>query len=280
MPFAVVLLAVLMLVGAGVNVRRSLGPVSRERLSQFAKRQRQVITAGNGNLVIAYLATTRRWRATGLLVSLVAGVVVGVRTGRYSVDALTLLSGWFAGAVVAEWRVGRPPAAERRAASLVPRVATAYLPRSARALPLATAGLSLIVLLVALSLNHRPRALPLRSLAIWAAIAVVLAAAARVVERRILDRSQPLTEPDVLAADDAIRSRSLHVVVGATATLALFCVSSQLTALAGALTDTPEAARLRTLSVVAAFGGLLIGRMAALSPWAVRRHNAAAATQP
>ncbi|MDQ1680976.1 MAG: hypothetical protein QOI42_1835 [Frankiaceae bacterium] len=280
MPFAVALLAVMLLLGAGANVRRSLGPVSRERLSRFAERQRQTITAGNGNLVIAYLATTRRWRATGLLVSLLAGVVVGVRTGRLSVGALPLLSGWFAGAVVAEWRVGRPPAGERRAASLVPRVATAYLPRSARALPLVTAGLSLVVLLVALSLNHRPRALPLRSLALSAAMAVVLAAAARVVERRVVDRSQPLTEPDVLAADDAIRSRSLHVVVGATATLALFCVSSQLSALADAVTDTPDAARLRTLAVVTAFGGLLVGRMAALSPWAVRRHLAAAATQP
>jgi hypothetical protein len=43
----------------------------------------------------------------------------------------------------------------------------------------------------------------------------------------VLRRPQPLSEPDIIAADDAIRSRARHVLSGGGAALILFCVSAQ-----------------------------------------------------
>jgi len=50
-------------------------------------------------------------------------------------------------------------------------------------------------------------------LTVISGVAIVLAA------RRVLDRPQPLAAPDVLAADDALRSRSLYVLVGSALAL-------------------------------------------------------------
>jgi hypothetical protein len=116
------------------------GPVTRGRLTAFARRHGLVVTAGNGSLVIRYLATTRRWRATGLL----AG--------------LTLFAGWFVGALVAEFRLAASPSGPRRAAWISPRVPGSYLPRGAWALVPIAAGISLVVgavTLLAVLRGHR-----------------------------------------------------------------------------------------------------------------------------
>jgi hypothetical protein len=47
-------------------------------------------------------------------------------------------------------------------------------------------------------------------------------------QRRILDRPQPAGSPDLIAADDAIRSRSLNVLAGGGTALVLFLVLMQL----------------------------------------------------
>src|SRR5262245_37142806 len=51
------------------------GPVTRVRLERFAGRQRLEITPTNGDQVIAYLATTRRWRVAGLVTGLLTSAV-------------------------------------------------------------------------------------------------------------------------------------------------------------------------------------------------------------
>src|SRR5437763_6179029 len=55
-------------------VRALRGSVSRRWVEEFAKLHRLEVTPGNGNQIIAYRATTRRWRTTGLLL----GVVVQI----------------------------------------------------------------------------------------------------------------------------------------------------------------------------------------------------------
>ncbi|HEV2888082.1 MAG TPA: hypothetical protein VGX49_14315 [Jatrophihabitans sp.] len=49
----------------------------------------------------------------------------------------------------------------------------------------------------------------------WLALTLAAAAVTVAVGRHILGRSQPIAAEDVLAADEAIRSRSLHVLAGA-----------------------------------------------------------------
>jgi hypothetical protein len=193
---------------------RSFGPVSRRRVERFASRQQLEITSGNGDLVIRYLATTRRWRSAGLATGLLASVVYGVSRGTSSADVPAEFIGWFLGAVVAEWRLSGIDPGANRAALLVPRRRSDYLSRPARIMTDATlaimfgAGLTDIAWTV---LDGAPVSAPHVALLLLAAAVVVIVA---LVQRRLLARPQPVAARDLLAADDAIRSRSLHVLTG------------------------------------------------------------------
>jgi hypothetical protein len=95
----------------------------------------------------------------------------------------------------------------------------------------------------------------------------------------VLDRPQPVLPPDQLAADDAIRSRSLHVLAGAEATLVLYAVGFQLRA----LRDAFPAAEAEFLAIgpLISIGASMLGWIVATCPWSVRRpSDAVPATSP
>jgi hypothetical protein len=50
----------------------------------------------------------------------------------------------------------------------------------------------------------------------WLAVMALVGVAILQVHRHVLRRPRPLADPDVLAADDAIRTRTLHVLSGST----------------------------------------------------------------
>jgi hypothetical protein len=102
-------------------------PVSRARVERFAQRHRLVVTADNGQRVIDYLATTRRWRATGLAAGLAASLAWQFPQHRFGLNWVFTLAGWFVGTLIAELRVARLTT-RRSAAVLVPRSADRYLP--------------------------------------------------------------------------------------------------------------------------------------------------------
>jgi hypothetical protein len=190
------------------------GSVSRGRLERFASRQALPITADNGNLVIRYLATTRRWRSAGLLAAAVVFTVWSVQHNGFSINLLELFGGWFVGAVVAEWRVASAVTGTTRAARLVPRRSRDYLRPPARVLPAAAfivcAGVAIVDAVGALNGRHGVW----RQLVPWALVTVAGLAIVYAVQRHVLTRPQPLMAPDVLAADAAIRARSLQVLAG------------------------------------------------------------------
>ncbi len=194
-------------------------PVRRVAVHRFAERHQLVVTADNGVRIIDYLSSVRRWRAAGLAAALTAYTIVDVRHHRLSVDVAFLLAGWFAGAVIAEARLAALPA-DRPAAGLTPRTAARYLPRTHRyALPIA-------ILLFA-ALVTAGGAPPGRRAALSVVVAVVAALVILTV-RRILLRPQPAATTSVLAADEAIRSRSLHAVTAAGACLVAYCAADLL----------------------------------------------------
>jgi hypothetical protein len=118
-------------------------------VERFAQQHRLVVTADNGQRVIDYLATTRRWRATGLAAGLAASLAWHLRQQMFGVNWVFMLAGWFLGALIAELRVARLTA-RRSAAVLVPRSADRYLPPVALwAAPVAAA--SCVALIVVLS---------------------------------------------------------------------------------------------------------------------------------
>lgn len=200
--------------------------VTRERLERFAARQSLPITPGNGLAVIRYLATTRRWRGGGLLVTVAGGVTEAIVTHRQlPIGTAALFLGWFVGAVIAEWRVSVVTGhGHRRAASLVPRRAGGYVAAHVR-LPV---FISLVVLLAGqfAALAARPG----YRMGVLLGAGVVAAAVIAAVARHVLLRAQPAADLDVLAADESIRSRSLHVLAGSALAIAGYLGAATITA--------------------------------------------------
>lgn len=269
-----VLLAVALLVWAAV------APVSRARLERFARRQQLVITPANGNRVITYLATTRRWRSAGVLAALALAVAwIGysatVRSGEFTaeINVLHLVAGWFVGAVIAEARLARTPTGPVRHAALQPRDPSMYLPRYAQWL---VPGALVVSVAVGLVTFAQTGTLDVRTAVVAQLAALVVAAAVWAVSRHVLVRPQPVLPPDELAADDAIRSRALHVLAGSGAALVLYAVIFQLDALSNALSG-------RAVDVVGGtafmllFAAPLLGYLVATQPWPARRDAAQAA---
>jgi hypothetical protein len=241
----------------------SFGTVSRSRLARFARQHQLRITLDNGEQVIRYLAVTRRWRAAGLVAGAAASLLASLPRDRVSLDFFAMFAGWFAGALVAEVRLAPPPVPERRRASLRPRTYRQYVNRFIWTLPPAALAASVALWLAAPAVGG-PGALlrpPLLTGVLGAAVAVGAVAVAR---RRIITRAQPALPSDRLAADEAIRSRSLHVLCASGATLALYCVLAQLRDLAG-LTDPEVGGALVTLATIGVLAVPVLGWQVAMS---------------
>jgi hypothetical protein len=214
--------AVLALIVVVLTVTLPFRDVTRRRLERFALRQALPITVDNGMLVIRYLATTRRWRGCCLLAAVLINVAYQATLDKgfaVHISGGAMFAGWFVGAVLAEWRIAAVPVGQYRAASLNRRRLTEYV-----AWPAVALAIAVWCVVVTTEALVAVEVLPLRSDARWApwleigltvfsGVAILLAA------RRVLDRPQPLAAPDVLAADDALRSRSLYVLVGSALAL-------------------------------------------------------------
>jgi hypothetical protein len=243
------------------------GPVAAGRVATFAQRHALIVTPTNGNQLIRYLATTRRWRVAGLSAGFIASVAWALPQQRVYVNFLALFAGWFAGALVAEARLAHLERGPRRAASLVPRRVDAYRSRAVSLLLPASMGLSVAVAAASLVVGARPDAL------LWFATALAVLCGVSLVQRRVLHRPQPLAPPDRLAADDAIRSRSLQVLAAAGATLVLYCVLGQLGALRPALSGVPG-----QLAEAAAFLGVFVAPVIGLLAASARPRGPVRAT--
>lgn len=264
---SVVILAVVV----GMSTTRPFQPVKRARLYRFARRQSLPITVENGALVLRYLATTRRWRGGGMLVSVVASAMWSSLAGAgFTLQGAALFAGWFVGAVIAEWRVGLAvdAAAGARAALLVPRRLANYLPWPILAILAAAATAVFGIELAALTSSRHDRldlgAVTLASIAVAAVIGGVA--------RHVLRRAQPLDEPGVLDADDALRSRSLRVLAGSGIALAGYALSITVTVAVRHSTSWGTGA----VSVGTALGNLLlpiVGVLVATAPSRTRRHR-------
>lgn len=253
---------VLLCLPVGVAAGVASGPVSRRAVERFARRQRLHITAGNGEQIIRYLATTRRWRSAGVA----AGWVLAIATTMFyplgTRGNLGLFAGWLAGALIAEVRVAHLGHGVRRAASLQPRRPERYLSRPAWALVPVAAGLATAVAVATAGAAALGWAAPDRWAAIWLVVALATAGAIRAVQRIVVRRAQPLVAADALAADEAIRSRSLHVLSGGGAALVLLCVLAQLGAAHPVDTTVGEPWRWVGLALI-----LLLGWQVATATW-------------
>jgi hypothetical protein len=205
------LAAALALVAA---VAASLAPVSRARLDRFVTRTGVRFTASNAHYVQDALARTMRWRTAGVVLTAAAWLAWDVLHETLNVGTYTgviLATGFLVGSVVGEVGSAVSRGTGPRTASLAARREQDYVGSWARTWPMVVGLLSLVV---------GPIAAVLRGDAISATllVAIVLVAwsAGRGCTRLILERPRPgETDPDVVAADDGLRSRALHAVGGA-----------------------------------------------------------------
>jgi hypothetical protein len=224
--------AVLVLAAVLVIVISTSRAVSRRRVERFAERQRLVVTASNRDQLYRYLHTTRRWRVAGLVAGLVASsTFFRGPSGEISVgaDLIVIFVGWFLGALVAEARVEHLAPGRVRAASLRPRRPEQYVARFAWALVPAAAVVAVATGAATAAAGALGWAEPNWTWAgVWLLVALTVAATVRAFQHVVLRRPQPLAAPDVIAADDAIRSRALHVLSAGGAALVLLMVLNQI----------------------------------------------------
>lgn len=208
------------------------GPVSRQRLDRFARRQQLTVTADNGNQVIRYLATTRRWRVAGFMGGIAASQIGAPDGTIVNFNFVTIFAGWFLGALVAEVRVDHLAHGRIRTASLRPRRPEQYVRPFTWALVPATAVIALVTGAITAVADRAGWAEPNWAWAgLWLGLAVAVAVTVRLIQLAVLRRAQPVAAPDVIEADDAIRSRSLHVLSGGGAALVLFLTLNLLASL-------------------------------------------------
>ena len=215
--------AVLLLMTANAVV----GTVPRRRVEEFARLHSLRVTPANGNQIIAYRATTRRWRAAGFTLGVLAPAAL---SRSYFSGFGWALAGWFAGAAVAELRVAHLDRGPRASASLAARRAADYLPLIGR---WAVPGEMVLTILSGAYCVARHGSHPegdLRAVALCTVAGLGVGVVALAAMRYVLRRPQPLAETDRLAADDAIRSRSLHVLAAAGMVLIGSCIGAQLDA--------------------------------------------------
>jgi hypothetical protein len=242
------------------------GTVSRRRVERFAVRQRLVVTADNGNQIIRYLATTRRWRVAGFVGGLVAsGIFFPRPSGDISVggELIVIFVGWFAGALIAEARVEHLEHGRVRVASLQPRHPERYVGRFVWALVPGAAVVAVATGAATAAAGALGWAEPNWTWAgVWLLVALTVAVIVRAFQHVVLRRPQPLAAPDVIAADDAIRSRALSVLSAGGAALVLLMVLNQI----GSVHPVGVAdSVIYTIRILGALGVALFGWLVATS---------------
>jgi hypothetical protein len=197
------------------------------------------LTPRNEAIVRSYIARTRLLRFTGALLGVFAPTIYQAFVGGpppVPVDfgLFDALLGYLLGAVIAELTIKRPKADEP-SASLIPRELTDYVP------PMFVTTLR-VSALVALALVPLYRLLPARQRLIdlndfppeivILPMIILIGVGVELLQRYIVARPQPAVDSDVVNADDAIRSASVHALAGAGIALELLLISAQLINLA------------------------------------------------
>ncbi len=272
---------VVVLVAIGMYVRAG---ARRWRPDEWARGMGVELTARNEAFIRSYIARTRVLRAVGAAVGVLTPVLYSAFTERtlpvpFDFGLFDALVGYLVGAVIAEITVRRPMA-EVRTASLVRRVVADYLPAGYTITMRASAAIALVLIPLFRTLPQRESDVAqvemLPAILAGSMILVVLVGV-EFLQHYLVGRPQPAVEADLLAADDAIRSASVHALAGAGIALELLIVSVELTAI-GLVSDIQVLRWTLPLIGLLAFGGSLGAWMRLTRPedWHVARATSGA----
>ena len=254
-----------------------LTPKNRPMVSWYLRTARVLRTWGAvaGAVIPSFvqLAWSGRPRVLGILEASGSGAVDG---GMQPGDVAWIFIGYVVGALYAEIALVRPVDRQRPVASLVPRELADYLPRRLLwAQRGAGAAAAFGLLLVGAVSFEGPLQEP--SWANVGSFAAVIAGATIGVERLqrwILHRPQPFTDPSMVAADDAIRSQAVHSLAGGGLAFLLMACSGMAAGLA-ASGGAVVAWTMGLLAVPPLLFALISCQYLTHRPWRVRRSGAA-----
>ena len=196
----------------------------------WAGRHGLVLTPVSRPWVETYLRTGRNLRQVCALGGLVVPTAVHAATGLdLHVSGLVwLLVGYLVGCLWSELALTRAPAGTRRAASLITRRLSDYLPRRMRVAQVVLPAIAVALGALATVAYRWNRSAEFADLVMvspngtdellhsGARVAAVLAPTIMVVawlaERYLIARPQPVVDPSLVAADDALRASSVHLL--------------------------------------------------------------------
>lgn len=198
------------------------GATKPGEVATWAESYRLRLTHGNVALVRGYV----RLAITVRVVGGVAGAYLGYLTDRaFGVDSSAgagfwtwVVGGWLIGALWAQRQVAAPTAGTG-VASLTPRRLSDYLPGGLRWAPLA-ATLFIVASTIAIRVTFEPDVVGLSTpstatLVIGLTTCALVTGLVRLTEAHIIGQRQAPSAADVLAADEAIRTSTVHQVAGA-----------------------------------------------------------------
>lgn len=208
---------------------RSLRPIGDEQADEFALLSGIEATDDSRPLIRRYLASSRRLRLLLVLGAVLLPVVArNVWDGGPAGGYTALLGACLVGTIWAEVRLSRPEGPVRTALLRTRRVGD-YLGRPLLWSPsvvgaLAAATWAGVTTLAARHPNRVDRATPTEiviGLVFAAAVPAVVIAA----QRWIVSRPQPVVEPGLVAADDAIRAASVRFIAAVGTAMGLLNLS-------------------------------------------------------
>ncbi|CAN5431515.1 MAG: hypothetical protein ACR2MC_09920 [Actinomycetota bacterium] len=234
--------------GAIVLWRRS---ERRQSVESWARNSGLQLTPGNRAYVASYLGRTRVFRLIGVLVGLFLPWIAGALPKPFDFGLFDALLGYLLGALVAELSFNRPQG-EFPSASLVPRSVSDYLALWYRiSLPVCASlglGLTLWYNTLPVRASAGPDAPPPTVVLVVMIVGVWLTV--ELFQRYIVARRQPAVNLDLVRADDAIRSASIHALAGAGLALELLVASVMLGEVAGTFNNSLVAWSLGSTAVV------------------------------
>ena len=218
-------------------------PDKRQSVERWARDSGLQLTSDNRAYVASYLGRTRAFRLIGGLLGLVLPwiwiVVDGALPPKPSDFALfDAMLGYLLGAVVAELSFKRPQD-DFPSASLVPRSVSDYLSLWYRVALRVGASLGLALTLWHNTLPDRESSGPDAPPPTIVLVVMIVGAwlTVELFQRYIVARRQPAVNLDLVRADDAIRSASIHALAGAGLALELLVASVMLGEIAGTLSN-------------------------------------------
>jgi hypothetical protein len=251
-------------------------------LKRWTKSHGLKITEEKKPVVRRYLLRGRRIRTVGALSGLLAYSIWTEVVGQDPPDVGWLkatFGGYLLGAALAEIWAVRIQAQGIRAATLIPRRVTDYVPRYAligiRVIPVATVFLAVFWNAIPLAEFHKdspfgpPSAWPV---AAWAAVSVVIAVLVETTQRRIVHRAQPAASEELVVIDDAIRSTAVHGLAGAGLAIMLMILAERIGDIQSYIGPEALYKSFSATGLLAGFASFFAwARLGIDQPWVVRR---------